>query len=83
MRAWRATRSSPGAARVVLNLLLLASESLAGGGIVALSGSPADNILVTISGPHAAWPAGLGTWFIDETAALEAVIADARVCRAR
>ena len=31
----------PPAARVILNLLLLAAESLPGGGIVALSGSPA------------------------------------------
>ena len=60
----------PEAARVVLNLLLLASESLAGGGIVALSGSPADSILVTISGPRAAWPAGLGAWLVDEAAAV-------------
>jgi histidine phosphotransferase ChpT len=69
---------SPEAARVVLNLLLLASESLAGGGIVALSGSPAESILVTISGPRAAWPAGLGAWLVDEAAAVEAVMADAR-----
>ena len=34
-------RFPPPAARVVLNLLLLAAESLPGGGIVALSGSPA------------------------------------------
>ena len=59
----------PPAARVVLNLLLLAAESLPGGGIVALSGSPAHSILVTISGPRAAWPAGLATWLNDEAAA--------------
>ena len=66
----------PPAARVVLNLLLLAAESLPGGGIVALSGSPAHSILMTISGPRAAWPAGLATWLNDETAASEAMLAD-------
>ena len=45
---------------------------------MALSGSPADSILVTISGPRGAWPAGLGTWLVDEAAAVEAVMADAR-----
>ena len=68
----------PAAARVVLNLLLLAAESLPGGGIVAVSGSPADRILVTISGPRAAWPSGLGRWLIDEAAATKAVTASAR-----
>jgi histidine phosphotransferase ChpT len=68
----------PQAARVVLNLLLLAAESLPGGGLVALSGSPAESILVTISGPRAAWPAGLGVWLTDEAAAMEAMLANAR-----
>ena len=62
----------------MLNLLLLAAESLPGGGIVALSGSPADSIVVTISGPRAAWPAGLGAWLTDEAAAWEAMLADPR-----
>jgi histidine phosphotransferase ChpT len=68
----------PPAARVVLNLLLLAAESLPGGGIVALSGSPAHSILMTISGPRAAWPAGLAIWLNDEAAAAEAMLADPR-----
>ena len=50
----------PEAGRVILNLLLLAAESLPGGGVVALSGSPDDRVLVTISGARAAWPRGLG-----------------------
>jgi histidine phosphotransferase ChpT len=66
------------AARMVLNVLLLAAESMPGGGIVALAGSPASSLLVTISGPRAAWPAGLGTWLVDEAAAWEAVTASAR-----
>jgi histidine phosphotransferase ChpT len=65
-------------ARVILNLVLLAAESLPGGGIVALSGSPAGNILVTISGPRAAWPTGFATWLADETAAWDALTADPR-----
>ena len=68
----------PPAARVVLNLLLLAAESLPGGGVVALSGSPAHSILMTISGPRAAWPAGLAIWLNDEAAAWEAMLADPR-----
>jgi histidine phosphotransferase ChpT len=68
----------PPVARVVLNLLLLAAESLPGGGIVAVSGAPADRILVTISGPRAAWPGGLSRWLADAAAATEAISADAR-----
>ena len=68
----------PPAARVLLNLLLLAAESLPGGGIVALSGSPSHHILVTISGSRAAWPAGLGAWLADDAAAWDAVTAGAR-----
>jgi histidine phosphotransferase ChpT len=68
----------PPAARVVLNLLLMAAESLPGGGIVALSGSPGDSIVVTIAGPRAAWPVGFGVWLTDEAAALEAMMANVR-----
>ena len=68
----------PPAARVILNLVLLAAESLPGGGTVALSGSSADSILVTIAGPRAAWPAGFATWLHDESAAWEAMVADPR-----
>jgi histidine phosphotransferase ChpT len=69
---------APPVGRIVLNLVLLAAESLPGGGIVALSGAPADNILVTISGPRAAWPAGFAICLNDETAAWEAILADPR-----
>jgi len=65
----------PPAARLVLNLLLLAAESLPGGGIVAVSGSPRERILVTISGPRATWPSGLGLWLTDEAAAAAAISA--------
>ncbi len=60
---------TPGAGRLLLNILLLAVESLPGGGIVALSGSPPSNVVVTIAGPRAAWPPGFGACLTDETAA--------------
>jgi histidine phosphotransferase ChpT len=60
---------TPGAGRLLLNILLLAAESLPSGGIVALSGSPTSNVVVTIAGPRAAWPPGLGACLADETAA--------------
>jgi histidine phosphotransferase ChpT len=60
---------TPGTGRLLLNILLLAAESLPGGGIVALSGSPASNVVVTIAGPRAAWPPGLGACLADETTA--------------
>lgn len=65
---------SPQQARVVLNLLLLAAESLPGGGVVALAGAPANGVLLTISGPRAAWPAGFGLWLVDEAAAFQAML---------
>jgi hypothetical protein len=45
---------------------------------VALSGSPAHSILMTISGPRAGRPAGLAIWLNDEAAATQAMLADAR-----
>ena len=55
------------AGRIILNLLLLAADSLPTGGIVTLAGT-ADDLLVRISGPAAAWPAGLALCVVDETA---------------
>ena len=83
LRAWTPTRSfPPAAARLVLNLLLLAAESLPGGGIVALSGSPA-----TASGDDLRPPrrlAGrLGAWLADEAAAWEACWPMPAACRDR
>jgi histidine phosphotransferase ChpT len=48
----------PPQARLVLNVVLLAAESLTGGGLIALAGAPDSFLLVTISGPRAAWPTG-------------------------
>jgi histidine phosphotransferase ChpT len=72
----------PPAARMILNILLLAAESMPGGGFVALSGSPSSTLLVSISGPRAAWPAGFSACLTDETAAWAAVTADARLIQA-
>jgi histidine phosphotransferase ChpT len=58
---------APGTGRLLLNILLLAAESLPGGGLIALSGSPASNVLVTIDGPRAAWPRGFGACLTEET----------------
>lgn len=67
-----ATVFSPGFGRVVLNLLLLASESLRFGGVIALSGSGSD-LVVAIAGPHAAWPDGLVRCLASADAAWDAL----------
>ncbi len=69
---------APEVARVVLNMVLLAVESLPGGGVVALSGDSGNRVLLTISGVRAAWPSGLASWLVDEPAAWEAIGAGAR-----
>jgi len=58
--------------------VLLAAESLPGGGGVALSGSPASDLVVTIAGPRAAWPDALAAWLDDAAAARAALLADPR-----
>jgi histidine phosphotransferase ChpT len=70
-----AGRFSPAAGRLVLNVLMLAAESLPGGGVVALVGEMDGELAVRLDGKHAAWPAGLAGWLADEArawAALEA-----------
>jgi histidine phosphotransferase ChpT len=69
---------SPPAGRVLLNLLLMAGESLPGGGMVALADAPSNGVLVTISGARAAWPAGISHWLTDPDAAVDAILADPR-----
>lgn len=66
---------APAAAQVIANVLLLAAESLPGGGMLALAGNPAGTVVVTIAGPRAAWPAGLGAMLADPAAAWAAVAA--------
>jgi hypothetical protein len=62
----------PPSARLTLNLLMLASESLPAGGTVSLAGSP-DDLLITIAGPRAAWPVGLAGCLADEATAFAAL----------
>lgn len=66
------TAFSPPMARMVLNLLLLANESLPGGGRIGLSGGAAD-VFIGIEGPNAAWPAGLASCLVDADAAFAAM----------
>jgi len=63
---------SPSAARLTLNVLLLAAESLPAGGVVAVAGDPEQDLVVRIDGPRAAWPPGLAGMLADP--------ADARTC---
>ena len=58
--------------RIVLNLLLLAADSLPAGGTVILAGS-ADDLFVRITGAKAAWPAGIALCLADETEARSAL----------
>jgi hypothetical protein len=54
--------------RIVLNMLLLASNSLTQGGQVIMAGSM-DDLFVKISGPKAAWPPGLALCLANEAEA--------------
>jgi histidine phosphotransferase ChpT len=71
---------APPFARVTLNLLLLASEALNGGGEVTLAGSGTD-LIIAIAGPRAAWPTGLAGCLASEAGAWAAV-QDARSLQA-
>jgi hypothetical protein len=64
---------APAPARVLVNLLVLADEALAGHGVIALAGDPAREIVVTIEGPRAAWPAGFAAMLVDPEAAWRGV----------
>jgi hypothetical protein len=58
--------------RIVLNLLLLAADSLRAGGAVILAGE-ADDLFVRIAGPDAEWPVGMAVCLSDATAARSAL----------
>ncbi len=68
-----AGRFSPAAARLVLNVLLLATECLPGGGTILLAGNPAAEVVVRIAGPRAAWPAGFAACMADAAQAWAAL----------
>jgi histidine phosphotransferase ChpT len=68
------TRSfTPQAAQLLLNLLLLAVESLHGTGVASLSGGERGEVVVSIDGPRAAWPADLAMLLADPLAASPAL----------
>ncbi len=62
---------APAAARLTLNVLLLATESLPAGGVVEVSGKPERDLLVRIRGPRAAWPAGMAGMMADPAEAVD------------
>ncbi len=76
-------RFSPAAARLALNVLMLGQESLPHGGVIAFSGDPRQEMLVTISGPRAAWPAGFALYLASEAHAWEALRAGEEPAAAR
>ncbi len=63
---------SPPVSRVVLNLIMLAWDSLPKGGSIILMGEPAD-LFIRISGPDAAWPPGFTACMNNEEAATAAL----------
>lgn len=63
----------PEAARLLLNLLLLAAESLPRGGAVTLEGDPAQDLVLGIEGPRAGWPEGFSAMLTDADAAWTAL----------
>lgn len=64
---------SPEATRLILNVLILATESLPMGGRVLLSGQPGGDVMVAIEGPRAGWPTGFAAWLTDEASASAAL----------
>jgi histidine phosphotransferase ChpT len=65
-------RFTGGAAQVLLNVLLLAAESLPKGGVVTLGEAGPDAALVVPRGQEAAWPPGLAAWMADPAPAWRA-----------
>ncbi len=65
-------RFPAGPARVLLNVLLLAAESLPKGGVVTLGEAGPDTVLVVPHGQAAAWPPGLAAWMADPAPAWRA-----------
>ncbi len=59
--------------RGVLNVALLAIESLPRGGNISLSGSENDGVVVAIDGNHAAWPNGFAALVADAESAWPAL----------
>jgi hypothetical protein len=67
-------RALPGAlSRVLVNAVLLAGESLPAGGRIVLADPGGGDVVVTIEGKNAAWPAGLAGILADPDAAVAAL----------
>jgi len=66
-------RFAPDAARLLLNLLMLALESLAGAGDLTISDTPNGDTVLTISGPRAAWPHDFARQLANADIALDAI----------
>lgn len=66
------TAFGPRIARGLLNLLLVAADSLGGRGAISLTGN-ATEVLVAIAGPRAAWPPNFLACVADEATAWAAV----------
>ena len=64
---------APPAARLLLNLLLLAAESLPRGGTVTLEGDPAQDMVLAIDGARAGWPEGFAAMLTDAACAWAAL----------
>jgi len=64
---------SAAAAQVLLNVLLLAAESLPKGGVVMLGAAGPDATLVVPRGQNAAWPPGFAAWMADPAPAWRAI----------
>ncbi len=60
------------ASRLLLNLLMVGVESLAGDGTLRVSEAPGGDVVITISGPRAAWPPGFASQISDADTALAA-----------
>ena len=59
--------------RLLLNVLMLAVESLPGGGAVAVGGDPLAAIMVRLEGSRGAWPAHFASWVVDPAQAWAAL----------
>lgn len=70
---------SPVCARLLLNALLLAAESLPHGGLISFEGDPAQDVVLGIDGARAAWPEGLGAMLADPAAAWPSLTEGMRV----
>jgi hypothetical protein len=68
-----ATVFPPPLGRVMLNILLLAADSLPAGGRVILAGTLED-LFVRIAGPAAAWPIGMALCLANEAEARSALV---------